>query len=115
MFRDAGGSIRRDIDEARSGVAFNYDHYGVFHCAFLAEFSHNLCDRRGALPDRTIDANHILPTLVEDTVDRDGGLARLSIPQNQFALPAPDGNERVDDLQPSLQRYDDGLAIHDRR
>jgi len=36
------------------------------------------------------NANHILPALVEDAVDR-MRLARLPIAQNQFALPRPTG------------------------
>ena len=56
-----------------------------------------------------------MPALVQDGVDRDGRFARLSIAENQFALAAPDRNERIDDLQSRLQRHDYGRAVHDGR
>ena len=59
----------------------------------------------GALADRAIDAQNILAALVQDGVDRDRGLAGLPVAQDQFALAAPDRNQRVDDLQPGLQRH----------
>ena len=46
---------------------------------------------------------------------RNGCLARLSVAQNQFALAAPDGNERINDLQAGLERHGDGRAVHDGR
>jgi len=36
----------------------------------------------------------MLVALVEDGVDRNRGLARLAVAENQFALPAPNRNER---------------------
>ena len=68
-----------------------------------------------ALTDCTINAEHILPALVQNGVDRDGRFARLSIAENQFALPTSDRNERIDNLQSRLQRHDYGRAVHDGR
>ena len=83
--------------------------------AVLAQDGHGLRDRGSALANGTIDAHDILAALVEDGVDRNGGLARLPVAQDQFALAAPDGNERIDDLQAGLQRHRDGRAVHDGR
>jgi len=41
--------------------------------------------------------------------------AVFPVTKNQLALPAPDGDERVDDLDTGLQRYSDRCAIHDGR
>ena len=62
-----------------------------------------------------IDAQHILVALVENGVDCDGGLARLPVAEDQFALAAADRNESVDDDQAGLQRHGDRSAVHDRR
>ena len=53
------------------------------------------------------------PLLVDDRVDRDGGLARLAVADDQLALAAADRHHRVDRLQPGLHRLLDRLAIDD--
>jgi hypothetical protein len=55
-----------------------------------------------------------LPALVQDGVDRDGGLARLAIAQDQLALAAADGDERVDAFRP-VCRGTSRAAVHDGR
>ena len=56
----------------------------------------------GPLADRAIDADHVLVALVQDGVDRDGGLAGLAVAQDQLALPSADRDERIDDDDPGL-------------
>ena len=56
-----------------------------------------------------------MPALVQDGVDRDRRFTGLPITENQFALPAPDRNERIDNLQSRLQRHDYGRAVHNGR
>ena len=112
---DAGRGIGSDVGEARRVVALGHDDDGVLHRALLAQVGHDLGDGGGALADRAIDAHDVLAALVEDGVDRDGGLARLPVAQDQLALAAADGNERIDDLQARLQRHGDRRAVHDRR
>ena len=46
---------------------------------------------------------------------RNGGLAGLPVAENQLALAAPDGNERIDDFEAGLERHGDGRAVHDGR
>ena len=89
------------------------DDDGVIHRAFFAQVCHGLGDGGRALADGAIDAHHILAALVEDGVDGDGGLAGLPIAQNQFALAAPDRNQRIDDFEAGLERHGDRRAIHD--
>ncbi len=53
------------------------------------------------------------PLLVDDRVDRDGGLARLAVADDQLALAAADRHHPVDGLEPGLQRLLDRAAIDD--
>jgi hypothetical protein len=115
VLRDAGCGVGGGVGETGRVVALGHDHDGVFHRALLLKDGHSLGHCRGTLPDGAVDTDDIFALLVEDRVDRDGGLARLPVAEDQFALAAPDGNERVDDLQPSLQWHGDRGAVHDGR
>src|SRR5690606_14699348 len=88
-------------------------HGGVFHGAASPQPLHHLRDRRLLLADGHVDAVDAQPLLVEDGIDRDGGLARLTIADDQLALPAADRDHRVDRLDARLQRLLDRLAGDD--
>ena len=115
MLRDAGRGVRSDVGETRRVVALGHDHDGVIQRALFPQDGHGLRHGGRALADGAIDAHDILAALVENGVDRNGGLARLPVAQNQLALAAPDGNERIDDLEAGLERHGDGCAVHDGR
>ena len=51
------------------------------------------------------------PALVDDRVDRDGGLAGLPVADDQLALAAADRHHPVDRLQACLQRFLHRLTI----
>ena len=51
--------------------------------------------------------------LVNDGVQNSGGLARLTVADNQFALTASDGNQRIDGFQSRLQRFVNAFAGND--
>ena len=80
-------------------------------------------DRRALLPDGDVDAAHLLLLvaglpgllLVDDRVGRDGRLAGLPVADDQLALAAADRGQRVDRLEPGLQRLADALPLHHRR
>ena len=57
---------------------------------------------RAALPDAAIDTNDSAFFLIDDGVDRDGSLARLSVAQNQLPLATSDGNQSVDNFPARL-------------
>ena len=48
-------------------------------------------------------------------VDRDGGLAGLAVADDQLALAAADGDQRVDGLEAGLHRLVHRLARNDAR
>ena len=114
VFGDTGRRIRRDIGETGWVVALGHDDHGVLHRAMLSQDSHGLRDGGGTLPYRAIYAHDVLATLVENGVDGDGGFAGLTVAQDQLALAAPDGDERVDDLDTGLQWHGDWRTVHDR-
>ena len=113
--RDAGRGVRRDVGETRRVVALGHDDDGVIHRSLFPQGCHGLGDGGRALTDGAINAHDILVALVEDGVDRNGGLARLAVAENQLALAAPNGNQRIDDFDAGLERHRDGRAVHDGR
>ena len=104
------GRVRADVEQRRRIRRAGGDDDGVFHRAGLFERPHHLRDRRLLLPDRVVDADDVLPLLVDDRVDRDGGLAGLAVADDQFALAAADRHHRVDRLEPGLHRLLDRRA-----
>jgi hypothetical protein len=55
--------------------------------------------------------NTPLALLVDDRVERHGGLAGLTVADDQLALAAADGDHRVDGLEARLQGLVDRLAL----
>src|ERR1700722_10056301 len=114
VLSDAGGGIGSHVAQTRC-IAARGDHDdGVYHRAMLAQCRDHLGDPGLALTDGAIDAQHILAALVDDRIQRNGRLTGLTIAEYQFALTAPDRDQRIDDLQTRLQRFRDRRALHDR-
>ncbi len=116
--RDAG--VGRDELQGRSLDRARRDDRRVLHRSVLTELLDDLGDRRLLLADGDVDAvagvvRGVLVLLVDDRVERDGGLARLTVADDQLALAAADGHERVDRLQAGLQRLVHRLALNDAR
>ena len=89
--------------------------------ALLLQHLDELRDGRALLPDRDIDAVEldllvrlrVERLLVEDGVERDGGLAGLPVADDQLALAAADRDQRVDGLQAGRHRLVHRLARND--
>ena len=106
-FAHRGAGIGREILE-RSGLRSGRgDHDGVIHRAVFLEALDDLRDGRPLLADGNVDAVELLLlvvrlvvfALVDEGVDRHRALAGLTVADDQFALAAADGNERVDRLE----------------
>jgi len=104
--------VRRDVHKTRRVVPLGHDDDGVIHRPLFPQGCHGLRDSGRALTDGAIDTQDILAALVEDGVDRNGGLARLAVAEYQLALTAPNGNERIDDFDAGLERHRDGRTVH---
>ena len=71
--------------------------------------------RGGPLTDGDVDADNIGVLLVDDRIDRDGCLAGGPFADDQLALAAPNGKQRVDDQKPGLDRFGHEIAFDDLR
>src|SRR5262249_13815066 len=72
-----------------------------------------MAGRCSRMVDGDVDADGVFALLVDDGDQRDGGFARSAVADDQFALSAPDRNQRVNRLQAGLQRLFDRLSVHD--
>src|SRR5690606_26509360 len=111
--RDAG--VRRDELERRRLARARDDDRRVLHRAVLRELVDDGGDRGLLLADGDVEAVNALALLVDDRVDRDGGLARLAVADDELALTAADRDHAVDRLDAGLERLLDGLAGEDAR
>ena len=83
----------------------------VLHGVGVGETLDNLGDGGSLLSDGDVDAVELLllvsglveALLVDDGVDGDGGLAGLTIADDQLTLATTDGHQRVDGLDASLK------------
>src|SRR5258708_2981702 len=65
------------------------------------------------LPNGDVDADEVLALLVDDGVEGQGGLAGLAVADDQLALAAADGDQRVNGFQAGLHRGIDRVARDD--
>ena len=79
----------------------------------LAERLGELNHRGHALSDRDIDRNDAAVAVVDDRVERDRRLARLTVPDDQLPLATANRGHRVDRLDPGLERLFHWLAVDD--
>ena len=54
-------------------------------------------------------------TLVDDRINGDGGLAGLTVADDQLTLSTSDRNHGIDGLDAGLQRLVDGLSVDNAR
>src|SRR5262245_42687206 len=74
----------------------------VVHRDVAGELVDDLGYRRPLLADRDVEALHVTTVLVDDRVDGDGGLAGLTVADDQLALTTANRNHGVDRLDPRL-------------
>ena len=76
----------------------------------LLKLAHHVGNRGLLLSNRHIDTFNASTLLVDDGIDGNRGLARLTVADNQLALATADRNHGVDRFQSSLQRLAHRLA-----
>ena len=106
----AGGEGSEVLHRCRLGGRGGY-YDGVIHCAGVSENFDYLRDGGALLADGAVDTDQLAALLIDDGVENDGGLAGLTIADDQLALAAADGNHRIDGLDAGLQRLADRLAV----
>ena len=105
--------VRRQILERRGLGGVGQDDGGVGHRAGVLELLVERGDGGELLAHGHVEAVDVTALLVEDGVDGDGGLAGLAVADDQLALAAADGGERVDGHQAGLHRGVDVAALDD--
>ena len=91
------------------------NHNRVVHRTGFLKRIHKSRDRGALLADCNIDTNDILALLVQDGVERNRRLTRLTVADDQLTLSSSDRNHRVDCLDTRLHGFLDRLAIDDAR
>ena len=110
----ASGVRRQELDR-RGLVGGRHHDDRVVERAGVLERLGERDDGRLALADRDVHADQVAVLVVDDRVDRDRGLARLAVADDQLALAAADRDHRVDRLQPGQHRLLHRLALDDAR
>ena len=105
--------VGSDVLERRRVGRGGRDDDRVLHRAVLLERLDDLGDRGVLLADRDVHADDAVALLVDDRVERDGGLPGLAVSDDQLALPAADRDHRVDRLEARLHRLLDRHAVDD--
>ena len=118
----AAGERRQELHRRRIGGGGG-DNDGVGQRAALLQHLHELRHRGALLADGDVDAVELLALLarlverllVEEGVEDDGGLAGLAVADDELALAAADGDQRVDRLEPGGHRLVHRLPRQDAR
>src|ERR1700726_4849298 len=121
IFAHGAAGERRDVLHRRRIGSGGRDDDGIFQRALLFQHLHELGDGRTLLADRDVDAIEldllvalrVERLLVQDGVERDRGLAGLTVTDDQFALAAADRDQRVDRLEAGRHGLVDRLARND--
>src|ERR1043166_2313250 len=116
VFAHGAAGIRSDELHRRGDARGGADDDGVIPRAIFLQRLHDADDGGFLLADGDVDTSDVAALLVDDRVETNGGLARLAVADDQFALAAADGNHGVDGLRAGLERLFDRLAFdHARR
>src|SRR5205814_3333945 len=113
VLADGRAGVRREVLHRRGVGGRRADDDGVVHRVEIVERLDDLRHGRVLLPDGDVDADNILALLVDDRVERDGGLSGLAVADYKLALAAPDWYHRVNRLESRLQRLLHGLSVND--
>ena len=96
------------------------DDGGVLHRTSLLQSTLHLRNSRALLSNGDVDAANLLlriarfpvALLVDDGVDRNGGLTSLAVTDDELTLTTTNRDHRVDGFKTSLQRLTNFLTVH---
>src|SRR5690554_2046089 len=103
VLADGTAGIRCDVlQRSRFRRSCRHDD-GVVHRAVLFQNGNGAGNLRALLANGHVDADHILPGLVNDGIDGNRALTRLAVTDDQLTLAAPNGDDAVDGLDTRLE------------
>jgi len=113
IFAHGAAGVGCDILQGRQLGGCCRHHDGVAHGTGFGQALHKVCHGGALLADGNVNADDVLALLVDDGIGCDGGLAGLTVTDDQLTLAASDGDHGVDGLDAGLQRFLDRLAVDD--
>ena len=115
IFAHGTAGIRRNILQ-RAGFGSRCRHNdGIIHGTVPCQIFHQRSHCGSFLADGHIDADHILPLLVNDGIRSYRCLSGLAIANDQLTLTSSDRDHGIDSLDAGLQRLMNRLAVADTR
>ncbi|KAF5049840.1 hypothetical protein DSECCO2_435730 [anaerobic digester metagenome] len=111
--RHGASAVGRDELQGSRFGSGGGDDRGVGQGAVLTQGLDDLGDGGALLADGDVEAVDVAVLLGQDGVDADGGLADLTVADDQFALSAADGGHGVDGLQTRVHGLMNGLTGDD--
>ena len=81
----------------------------------ITQLGNDLGHVRAFLADGTVDGNNPCFFLIDNGIDCNSRFSGLPVTQDQFSLPAPDGDQRVNHLDARLKGHDNRSSIHNGR
>src|SRR5262245_29803379 len=123
IFAHCAAGKRREVLYGRGGRRRPTQSHCIVRRAILLQYLGELHDGGALLADGNIDAiqldllvaGSVERFLIQDCIERNRGLAGLAIADDQLALAAADGDQRVDGLETGGHRLMHGFARDDAR
>ena len=104
ILADSSTGIRRDILLRCTVCCGGRNDDAVIECAVFLERAAQTRHCGCLLANGNVNADHVLTLLVQDSVDGDGGLAGLTVADDQLTLTASDRHHRVNGKDAGLHR-----------
>ena len=92
IFAHRAAGVGRDILQWSQLRCGGRDDNGVIHRARVRQRFDKLRHSRALLADGDVDADDVLPALIDNGVGSDGGLAGLAVADDELTLAAADGD-----------------------
>ena len=105
-----GSTCKRSIILQRSRITCRSSNNNrIIHCAIFTQCVYNGSDRRSFLTNSYIDTIHrvsclIIGALIDDRIDSNSRLSRLTVTDDQLTLSATDRYHGIHGFQSGLQR-----------
>ncbi len=115
LFADRTPRIGRNVLQRRRLGCTGINDRRIFHRVRFFQTCRQTCYGRFLLTDGNIDTVNVLALLVDDRINGDCRLTRLTVTDDQLTLTFADRDHRVNDLQTRHQRLINGTARHDTR